>query len=108
MFLGRVNIFRSALSGFRKKMIGEFREDVLSEIICKNIVKYINKNKSKNINFLDYGAGYSPILIRKIIKKLSNQYKNKIFKAYCYDELHLPLNNNQKLLLSTFSIHQYV
>ncbi len=102
MFLGRVNIFRSALSKLRKKMIGEFREDVLSEIICKNIVKYINKNKSKNINFLDYGAGYSPILIRKIIKKLSNQYKNKIFKAYCYDFYDTnkikQLNSNKKII----------
>ena len=44
MFLGKVNIFRSSLSKFRKKVIGEFREDVLSNIICKNIEKYIDTN----------------------------------------------------------------
>ena len=85
MFLGKVNIFKSSLSKIRKKVIGDFREDALSNIICKNLEKYIDKNKNKNLNFLDYGAGYNPILIKKIIKKLSKKYKQKNFTAHCYD-----------------------
>ena len=102
MFLGKVNIFRSSLSKFRKKVIGEFREDVLSNIICKNIEKYIDKNKNKNLNFLDYGAGYNPILIKKIIKKLSKKYKQKNFTAHCYDFYDKnkikELNSNKKIV----------
>tara|TARA_X000000950_G_scaffold202354_1_gene243573 strand:- start:1166 stop:1870 length:705 start_codon:yes stop_codon:yes gene_type:complete len=104
MFLGKVNIFRSSLSRLRKKVIGEYREDVLSNIICKNLEKYINKNKNKdkNFNFLDYGAGYNPILIKKIIKKLSSKYKKKNFTAYCYDFYDKKkineLNTNKKIV----------
>ena len=66
MFLGRVNIFRSALSGFRKKMIGEFREDVLSEIICKNIVKYIK------ITVIKATVSAPPILNAESLNKFIN------------------------------------
>ena len=66
MILGKVNIFRLYLSRL-KKVIGEFREDVLSNIICKNLDKYIYQNKNKTL-FLDYGAGLNPILIKRLSK----------------------------------------
>lgn len=102
MILGKVNIFRLYLSRLRKKVIGEFREDVLSNIICKNLDKYIYQNKNKSLNFLDYGAGLNPILIKKIIKKLSNKFKHKNFKAHCYDFYDKnkikELNSNKKIV----------
>ena len=78
-------ILKKILSRFRKAVFKDYREEILSKTICKEIKKIENINKKKVVKILDYGSGYNPILIKKILKKLKYKYKKTKFSAYCYD-----------------------
>jgi len=69
----------------RNILLKDYREKILSEVISKQIESLENLKKKKNIKILDYGSGYSPVLIKKIIDILSLKYKKTKFVAYCYD-----------------------
>jgi len=69
----------------RNLLLGDFREEVISDIITKEMQKLKNIKRKKTINIIDYGSGYNPVIIYKIINKLSLKYKKTKFFAYCYD-----------------------
>jgi hypothetical protein len=69
----------------RNILLKDYREKILSEVISKQIESLQNLKKKKNVKILDYGSGYNPVLIRKIIDTLSAKYKKTKFVAYCYD-----------------------
>jgi len=69
----------------RNILLKDYREKILSEVICKQIESLQNLKKKKNLKILDYGSGYNPVLIKKIIGILSTKYKKTKFIAYCYD-----------------------
>ena len=69
----------------RNILLKDYREKILSEVICKQIESLQNLKKKKNLKILDYGSGYNPVLIKKIIGILSTKYKKTKFVAYCYD-----------------------
>ena len=85
MKLGQVNYLRKLLSEFKEIVSQNYRRKILCDIICHELKKLENFNKRKKIKILDYGAGYNPILIKKIIGNLSNKYKHTNFHAHCYD-----------------------
>ena len=102
MSLGQVNIFRKLLSKFKEIISQKYRREILSEIICDEVSKLHNINNNKKITFLDYGSGYNPVLIKNIIKKLSNKLKASNFQAYCYDyytDAHLKILNQEKNII---------
>ena len=68
----------------------------MSEVISKQIETMENLNRKKVVKILDYGSGFNPILIERIIDILSIKYKNTKFKAYCYD--YYNKNLNKKIL----------
>ena len=70
---------------FRNILLGNYREEILSDIICKEIPNLENFKKKRVIKIIDYGSGHNPVVIEKIINKLSFKYKKNIFKAYCFD-----------------------
>ena len=70
---------------FRNFIFKNYREEILSKTICTEIEKLEQLGKKKIIKIIDYGSGYNPIVIEKIIKNLNNKYKKTKFKAYCYD-----------------------
>ena len=85
----------------RNIFLKNYREKVLSEAISKQIETLENLNRKKVVKILDYGSGFNPILIERIIEILSIKYKNTKFKAYCYDyynkkEISLK-NKNRKI-----------
>ena len=99
MELGQVNILRRYLSRFKEIISQEYRREVLSEIICEEIFRLKKTKRNEKIRLLDYGSGYNPILIKKIIQKLKKKYRFKKLKAYCYDfytEDHLKKLNKEK------------
>ena len=69
----------------RNILLKDFREEVLSKVISQQIEKNINTKRKKVIKIIDYGSGYNPTLINKIITILSKKYVNTKFKANCYD-----------------------
>ena len=84
---------------FRNIILGNYREKVVSDIISKEISHLGNLRSKKIIKIIDYGSGYNPIVIKKIIKKLSNKYKKKKIKAWCFDyynQKQIALMNKQK------------
>jgi len=84
---------------FRNIILGDYREEVVSDIISKEISHLENLRSKKIIKIIDYGSGYNPVVIKKIIKKLSNKYKKKKFKAWCFDyynQKQIALMNKQK------------
>ena len=80
-----ISIFKKLLSKYRKFLFGNYRGHVLSTTICGEIEKLEKLKRKKVIKILDFGSGFNPILINKIIKKLTHKYKNTKFLAYCYD-----------------------
>ena len=80
-----ISIFKKLLSKYRKFLFGNYRGHVLSATICDEIEKLEKLKRKKVIKILDFGSGFNPILINKIIKKLTHKYKNTKFLAYCYD-----------------------
>ena len=80
-----VSKFKKLLSKFRKFLFSDYRGHVLSTTICGEIEKLEKLKKKGVIKILDFGSGYNPIIINKIIKKLAYKYKNTKFLAYCYD-----------------------
>lgn len=102
MELGKVNYLRKLLSQFKEIVSQNYRRKVLCDTICYEMVNLVDINECKEIKILDYGSGYNPILIRKIIEKLSNKYKSINFYAYCYDHYsdeqikHININKNIK------------
>ena len=96
--------FKKLLSKYRKFLFGNYRGHVLSTTICGEIEKLEKLKRKKVIKILDFGSGFNPILINKIIKKLTHKYKNTKFLAYCYDfytkkELKIMnINSNIKFL----------
>ena len=80
-----ISRFKKLLSKYRKFLLGNYREYVLSTTICGEIEKLEKLKRKKVIKILDFGSGFNPILINKIIKKLTHKYKNTKFLAYCYD-----------------------
>ena len=78
-------IFKKILSKFRKVIFKDYREEILSKTICKEIEQIENINKKKIVKILDYGSGYNPILIKKILKEFKYKYKKTKFLIYCYD-----------------------
>tara|TARA_B100001013_G_C24595943_1_gene436750 strand:+ start:378 stop:1076 length:699 start_codon:yes stop_codon:yes gene_type:complete len=94
-------IFKKTLSKFRKLIFKNYREQVLSKIISVEIEKLQKIRKKKIIKILDFGSGYNPGLIIKIINRLTYKYKRTKFLAYCYDfysnkELKI-MNNNSNI-----------
>ena len=85
MELGQVNYFRSLLSRFKETISQNYRRKILCDTICFEIKKIENLNRRKKIKILDFGSGYNPILIKKIIGNLSHKYKYTNFNAHCYD-----------------------
>jgi hypothetical protein len=69
----------------RNILLKDYREKALSIVITKQIESLENLKKKRSVKILDYGSGYNPILIRKIINTLSLKYKKTKFVAYCYD-----------------------
>jgi hypothetical protein len=92
----------------RNFLLRDFREEVLCKIIIQEIEKLEDLKNKKLIKILDYGSGYSPVLIKKIVNKLSKKYKNTIFKAYCFDYYsneHISLlNKNNSTKIKFFNI----
>ena len=91
----------------RNFLLKDYREDVLSKIIIKEIETLENLRNRKIIKILDYGSGYNPVLINKIVKKLSKKYKKTVFKAYCFDyysKEQLRLVNKKTNIVSIFLI----
>ena len=80
-----VSKFKKLLSRYRKFLFSNYRGHVLSAIICSEIERLEKLNKKKVIKILDFGSGFNPIIINKIVKKLAHKYKNTKFLAYCYD-----------------------
>ena len=78
-------IFIKILSKLRKIIFKVYREEILSKTICKEIEQIENINKKKIVKILDYGSGYNPILIKKILKEFKYKYKKTKFLIYCYD-----------------------
>ena len=70
---------------FRNLIFQNYREEVLGNVISCEISKLKIIKEKKTVKILDYGSGYNPILIKKIIKKLNLKYKKTKFKAFCYD-----------------------
>lgn len=102
MNLGQVNIFRKFLSKFKEIISQKYRREVLSEIICDEVSKLGNIKKNNKIKILDYGSGYNPVLIKNVINKLSNKFKESSFEACCYDfytDDHLKLLNKNKNII---------
>ena len=60
---------------FRNFIFKNYREEILSKTICTEIEKLEQLGKKKIIKIIDYGSGYNPIVIEKIIKNLNNKYK---------------------------------
>ena len=94
-------IFKNVLSKSRKIIFKNYREHVLSKIICHEIENLEKIRKKKTVKILDFGSGYNPVLINKIIKRLTYKYKKTKFLAYCYDfyskkELKI-MNNNANI-----------
>ena len=85
MQLGQVNILRKSLSQLKEVISQEFRRKILCTVICNEITKLKKINKKRYIKILDYGSGYNPVLIKKIINELTLKHKKTKFKAYCYD-----------------------
>ena len=69
----------------RNILFGKYREKVLGNIICNEIEKLKDLNKKKKITIIDYGSGYNPEVINRVIKSLQTKHKKPTFIAYCYD-----------------------
>ena len=95
------NIFKKSLSQLRKFIFRNYREHVLSKVICREIEKIEKIKKTKIIKILDFGSGYNPIVINQVIKTLSSKYKNTKFLAYCYD---LYTDNDLKIMNNNSNI----
>ena len=98
MYSSNVNIFRKLLSKFKEGISQRYRREVLSNLISTEISKLEKIDEKKTIKLLDYGSGYRPILIKKIIKKLSNKHNKTKFVAHCYDNY-----SNEQLKLINIS-----
>ena len=59
----------------RNILLKDYREKILSEVISHQIESLEDLEKKKNIKILDYGSGYNPVLIKKVIGILSSKYK---------------------------------
>tara|TARA_Y100000590_G_scaffold88179_1_gene98988 strand:- start:1165 stop:1830 length:666 start_codon:yes stop_codon:yes gene_type:complete len=85
--------------GLRNILLKDYREEVISKAIFEEIQKLENIKKKKLIRIIDYGSGFNPVVIKKLIKKLSTKYKNVNFQANCYDYYNrsqINLMNKQK------------
>ena len=58
----------------RKFIFGNYRELILIKTICSEIEKLEKIKKKKIVKILDFGSGHNPIVINKIIKKLTYKY----------------------------------
>ena len=65
--------------GLRNILLKDYREEVISKAIFDEIQKLENIKKKKLIRIIDYGSGFNPVVIKKLIKKLSTKYKNVNF-----------------------------
>ena len=63
-------IFKKALSQSRKFIFKNYREQILSKIICHEIERLEKIKKKRIIKILDFGSGFNPGLINKIIEVL--------------------------------------
>ena len=57
---------------FRKIILGEQREIKLAYELAEIIKNY---SKKSHIKILDYGSGYNPVLIKKVINELTLKHK---------------------------------
>jgi hypothetical protein len=85
MYLGQVNIYRKALSRIKEMISQKYRREILSTELSNEIYELSKNSKKKNINIMDYGSGYNPILIDKIVKKILIRNKKIKIKVYCFD-----------------------
>ena len=69
----------------RNILFGNYRENVLSTIICNQIEKLGRPKNKKKITILDYGSGYNPVVINSVVKLLKSKYQNITLIAHCYD-----------------------
>tara|TARA_B100001964_G_scaffold221579_1_gene265723 strand:- start:169 stop:777 length:609 start_codon:yes stop_codon:yes gene_type:complete len=77
--------FKNFLSRFRKFIFKNYREHILSKILSREMERVEKIDKKKVVKILDFGSGHNPVVIKEIIKNLSDKYKNTKFLAYCYD-----------------------
>ena len=87
----------SANNYIRKLIFADYREEILSKQIINEMESLENFKNKKIIKIIDYGSGYNPIVIKKIIAKLSKKYKKTKFIAHSYD---IYKNKELKLLKS--------
>ena len=90
-------MFKKNLSYYNRLLVKNYRDYVLSKTLCHEIEKLENINKKRIIKILDYGSGYSPTVIKKIVEYLTYKYKRTKFLVYCYDfytEKELKIMNN--------------
>ena len=64
----------------RNILFGKYREKVLGNIICNEIEKLKDLNKKKKITIIDYGSGYNPEVINRVIKSLQTKHKKPTLK----------------------------
>ena len=77
-----IKIIKFFLKKHRNITVGDFRNEILSEIIVEIILKYYNKKET--IKIIDYGSGIQARVIFYIYKKLKNKHKINV-KINCYD-----------------------
>lgn len=109
IYLGKVNLIKKLFSKTRRVVLGDYREEQLCKIICNDLDYDLSNFKKKIFKIVDYGSGYNPVLIKKIINRLSKKYKKISFKAYCYDFYEAKqiktLNKNKKIIFQ--QIHKF-
>ena len=64
----------------RNILLNDYREKILSEVISHQIESLENLKVKKNVKILDYGSGYNPVLIKKIIDLLSSKYRKRFIR----------------------------
>ena len=86
-------MFKLILKKLRLTILSHQRERNLAKIISKQIL-LLTKNKSE-INILDYGSGFEPLVINLIHKNIVNKY-NKINISCCDYYKNNEINNLNK------------
>ena len=68
-----IKMIKFFLKKLRNITVGDFRDEILSEIIVEIILKHYNKKET--IKIIDYGSGIQARIIFYIYKKLKNKHK---------------------------------
>ena len=96
-----IKLIKHFLRILRNIFVGDYRSELLSEIITKMILKYSVKNEV--IRIMDYGSGFQPKVIHFVYKQLKYTY-NKNVIIYCYDVYNSQdlekLNQNKDIIFN--------